>query len=89
MSQYILRLDDASDYMDVKKWQRMEELLDQYGIKPLVGVIPDNRDSSLTDTYEQDPEFWIRLHAGKKKAGSWHFMVAITSTRPRKVASTR
>ena len=58
MSQYILRLDDASDYMDVKKWQRMEELLDQYGIKPLVGVIPDNLDSSLTDTYEQDPEFW-------------------------------
>ena len=41
MSQYILRLDDASDYMDVKKWQRMEELLDRYGIKPLVGVIPD------------------------------------------------
>lgn len=30
MSQYILRLDDASDYMDVKKWQRMEELLDQF-----------------------------------------------------------
>ena len=87
MSQYILRLDDASDYMDVKKWQRMEELLDQYGIKPLVGVIPDNRDSSLTDTYEQDPEFWDKT--AKKKAGSWHFMVAITSTRPRKVASTR
>ena len=58
MSQYILRLDDASDYMDIKKWQRMEELLDRYGIKPLVGVIPDNRDSSLIDTYEQDPEFW-------------------------------
>lgn len=89
MSQYILRLDDASDYMDVKKWQRMEELLDQYGIKPLVGVIPDNLDSSLTDTYEQDLNSGIRLHAGKKKAGSWHFMVAITSTRPRKVASTR
>lgn len=89
MSQYILRLDDASDYMDVKKWQRMEELLDQYGIKPLVGVIPDNRDSSLTDTYEQDPEFWDKTARWKKKAGSWHFMVAITSTRPRKAASTR
>ena len=89
MSQYILRLDDASDYMDVKKWQRMEELLDQYGIKPLVGVIPDNQDSSLTDTYEQDPEFWDKTARWKEKAGSWHFMVAITSTRPRKVASTR
>lgn len=67
MSQYILRLDDASDYMDVKKWQRMEELLDQYGIKPLVGVIPDNRDSSLTDTYEQDPEFWDKTACWKEK----------------------
>ena len=67
MSQYILRLDDASDYMDVKKWQRMEELLDQYGIKPLVGVIPDNRDSSLTDTYEQDPEFWDKTARWKEK----------------------
>ena len=53
MSQYILRLDDASDYMDVEKWQRMEDILDRYGIKPLVGVIPDNRDSSLTETYKQ------------------------------------
>ena len=67
MSQYILRLDDASDYMDVKKWQRMEELLDQYGIKPLVGVIPDNLDSSLTDTYEQDPEFWDKTARWKEK----------------------
>ena len=67
MSQYILRMDDASDYMDVKKWQRMEELLDQYGIKPLVGVIPDNRDSSLTDTYEQDPEFWDKTARWKEK----------------------
>lgn len=67
MSQYILRLDDASDYMNVKKWQRMEELLDRYGIKPLVGVIPDNRDSSLTDTYEQDPEFWDKTERWKEK----------------------
>ena len=67
MSQYILRLDDASDYMDVEKWQRMEELLDRYGIKPLVGVIPDNRDSSLTETYEQDREFWDKTARWKEK----------------------
>ena len=29
MSQYILRLDDASDYMDTEKWQRMEDMLDK------------------------------------------------------------
>ena len=67
MSQYILRLDDASDYMDVEKWQRMEDILDRYGIKPLVGVIPDNRDSSLTETYKQDPEFWDKTARWKEK----------------------
>lgn len=35
MSRYIMRLDDASEYMDVEKWQRMENLLDKYGIKPM------------------------------------------------------
>ena len=47
MNQSLLRLDDASDYMDIEKWQRLEEFLDRYGIKPLVGIIPDNQDASL------------------------------------------
>ena len=67
MSQYILRLDDASDYMDVEKWQRMEALLDRYEIKPLVGIIPDNRDSSLTESYKQDLEFWDKTARWKAK----------------------
>ena len=58
MAQYIMRLDDASDYMDVEKWLRMEEILDRYGVKPLVGIIPDNQDESLAGIYPQDPEFW-------------------------------
>ena len=33
----------------------------------MVGVIPDNRDSSLTDTYEQDPEFWDKTARWKEK----------------------
>lgn len=57
MNHYILRLDDASEYMDVDKWQRMETLLDKYNIKPLVGIIPDNQDPSLAGVYTQDPTF--------------------------------
>lgn len=44
---YILRLDDASEYMDAEKWKRMERLLDQYGIKPIFGIIPCNQDPAL------------------------------------------
>lgn len=67
MSQYLLRLDDASEYMDVEKWQRMENLLDQYGIKPLVGVIPDNQDPSLVGAYKQDLQFWHKVSRWKEK----------------------
>ena len=73
MSQYILRLDDASDYMDVEKWQRMEALLDRYEIKPLVGIIPDNRDSSLTESYKQDLEFWDKT--ARWKAKGWELAI--------------
>lgn len=67
MSHYILRLDDASDYMDVDKWQRIENLLDKYKIKPLVGIIPDNKDPNLVKLYKQDPTFWDKVSSWKKK----------------------
>lgn len=63
MGQYILRLDDASDYMDLEKWGRMEVLLDKYGIKPIFGIIPKNADESLVTKYEQNPEFWSLMHS--------------------------
>ena len=67
MSQYILRLDDASDYMDITNWQRMEDLLDKYNVKPLVGIIPDNRDDSLVGLYPQNIEFWDKVLQWKEK----------------------
>ena len=63
MRQYILRLDDASDYMDLEKWRRMEKLLDKYGVKPLFGIIPKNADESLVSKYERNPHFWSLMHS--------------------------
>lgn len=63
MAHYILRLDDASDYMDIEKWTRMEQLLDKYGIKPIFGIIPKNGDESLTSKYDQNPDFWALIHS--------------------------
>lgn len=67
MSQYIMRLDDASEYMDVEKWQRMEDLLDKYHIKPIVGVIPDNQDPDMVGVYPKDEQFWKKVQRWKKK----------------------
>ena len=64
---YILRLDDASEYMDIKKWTRIEELLDKYNIKPIVGIIPDNKDKSLIEKYKKDQDFWQKAKKWKNK----------------------
>ena len=63
LTQYIMRLDDASDYMDLEKWMRMERLLDKYKIKPVFGIIPKNGDESLVSRYQQNPGFWDLMHS--------------------------
>ena len=64
MSRYIMRLDDAAEKMNIAKWNQMEVLLDKYGVKPLVGVIPDCKDPQMEE-YDTDPSFW-------KNVQSWH-----------------
>lgn len=63
---YILRLDDASEYMDLKKWKRMEEMLDKYGIKPIYGIIPANEDPELLK-YDKIKGFWNLMISWKEK----------------------
>ncbi len=59
-AQYIVRLDDASPYMAKPKWDRIISLLNAYSIKPIIAVIPDNRDKSLYfDNY--DSSFFSKM----------------------------
>ena len=60
MSKYIMRLDDACEKRNIKCWDRIEKILDNYGIKPLVGVIPHCEDSMM-DVYPIDDKFKIRV----------------------------
>ena len=66
MSKYIIRLDDAADRMDCQKWNQMENLLDKYDIKPLVGVIPNFKDKMI-DIYDIDTNFWNKVHQWEDK----------------------
>lgn len=63
---YLIRLDDASDHMNIENWERMERMLDQYGVKPLVGIIPLNRDPMLLQ-FPADPGFWEKARAWQEK----------------------
>ena len=57
---YLLRLDDACETIDYERWTTLEQLLDHYGIKPLVGVIPHNDDPELQQ-YPIDANFWNKV----------------------------
>ncbi len=42
-----VRMDDIVPHMDWERFLKMKELLDAHGIRPLIGVVPDNRDEQL------------------------------------------
>lgn len=68
--QYIIRLDDACPYGNLANWDRMEAILDVYGIKPLVGAIPNCRDENLI-SYGVDANYPGRI--GRWKDKGWTF----------------
>ena len=66
MTKYLIRLDDACPTMDVKKWQSIEDILDAYGVRPMVGVIPANEDPKQQIDVV-DTEFWAKVKTWEKK----------------------
>lgn len=42
-----IRMDDITPDMDFNKFNRVKAILDEAGIKPLIGVVPFNRDETL------------------------------------------
>ena len=63
---YLIRLDDASDHMNTERWDRVERMLDENGVKPLVGIIPVNRDPMLLE-FAEDPGFWEKARHWQEK----------------------
>jgi len=65
-ARYLLRMDDACAAMNRSNWQAIEELLDSFGIKPIVAVVPDNRDPDLK-VDQVDPIFWSKVRSWQDK----------------------
>lgn len=55
-----IRLDDITPDMDWAKFLRFKELCDLYQVKPLIGVVPENKDSMLC-VDEKREDFWEYL----------------------------
>ncbi|MEG2231226.1 MAG: DUF2334 domain-containing protein [Lachnospiraceae bacterium] len=55
-----VRIDDITQDMDWESFEKFKALLDRYGIKPLLGVVPDNKDE--------------HLRRGKTKTDYWEYL---------------
>lgn len=58
MVQYFIRLDDLCHNSNLQKWQRFFDLFDRFGIKPIIAVIPANKDPKLRDCGSFNPHYW-------------------------------
>ena len=52
-----IRMDDITPAMDREKFDRFKSLLDEHGIKPLIGVVPECKDEKLNIS-EPIEDFW-------------------------------
>lgn len=57
---YILRFDDICPTMNGTIWDEVEEVLMERGVRPLLAVVPDNRDPGLKVAPER-ADFWDRV----------------------------
>lgn len=65
-TQYLIRLDDACPTMDIRRWDRIESILDKYGVKPMVGIVPHCKDKQLLIN-DPTSDFWDRALEWQKK----------------------
>ena len=59
-AQYLLRFDDLCPTTSNTRMLRLLKLIDEYGIRPILAVVPDNQDYEL-QLSPPDPEFWDRM----------------------------
>lgn len=68
MKNILIRFDDICPTMNWEQWDRAEAVLRQYGVKPLLGVIPDCTDPELQIDPPRD-DFWQWVQG--RKAEGW------------------
>lgn len=56
-----IRMDDITPNMDWEKFGTFKDLLDEFGIKPLIGVVPDNQDENLNKEKRDTDFFWQQV----------------------------
>lgn len=69
---FLVRFDDVCPTMNWDIWERIECILNDYKIKPIIAVIPDNKDDTfMLDNARSD--FWDRVRRWQK----WGWSIGI------------
>ena len=81
----LIRIDDIAENMNWKLMDKSEKLFDKYKIKPLLGIIPENKDPELR-THPHNFEFWKRVKTWRDKGWeiSMHGYTHVYSQRTKK-----
>jgi predicted deacetylase len=59
-AQYLLRFDDLCPTIPSAPWKRFRSLVEEFRIRPILAVIPDNKDSELS-RWPYDAGFWDQM----------------------------
>ena len=53
--------------MNREKWSRFEKLFDRYEVKPIVAIVPNNKDPQLGIDFSDD-DFWVKVAKWQAKS---------------------
>jgi len=67
-AKYILRFDDFCPAMNWVVWEQIESILNKHNIKPIIAVVPDNRDPKLNVASPRE-NFWEKIR--EWQAAGW------------------
>ncbi len=72
-ARYLVRFDDICPTMNWAVWERVEALLLDRNIRPMVAVVPDNRDPHLQVAPARE-DFWSRVREWQQRGWTigWH-----------------
>jgi len=65
-AEYLVRFDDVCPTMNWEAWDRVESILTSRGMRPLLAVVPDNRDPKLQVAPARE-DFWERVRQWQER----------------------
>ena len=64
---FLIRLDDIAENMNWEMMEKTTHLFDEFNIKPVLGIIPNNKDPELLAYPQKDQNFWNQVRSWKDK----------------------